>query len=135
MIDQDKTATGKTQGGKPHICEVLEESCENCVFESRRASEEPCVRCSEAYSSQFKSKPRFTEEEVADMAAIQQLFRVTEVGRRGDGALYAGHYNEDCARSTGDPPVFYLPQELLPSLRPGQSIALSDIVDAKKATT
>lgn len=117
---------------KPRICEVLGANCENCAFESRHAGEEPCVRCSEAYSSQFKSKPHFTEEEVADMAAIRRLFRVTEVGRRKDGTLYAGHYNEDCAHSTNDSPVFYLPKELLLSLRPGQSVALEDIIRADR---
>ena len=65
-------------------------------------------------------KPRFTQEEVADAEAIQRLHQTAvEVERYLDGAL--GVRNTSCC-------LFNIRNSLFPSLRPGQSVKLSEIV-------
>ena len=65
-------------------------------------------------------KPRFTQEEVADAEAIQRLHQTAiEVERYLDGEL--GVRNTSCC-------LFNIRNSLFPSLRPGQSVKLSEIV-------
>ena len=65
-------------------------------------------------------KPRFTQEEVGDAEAIQRLHQTAvEVERYLDGAL--GVRNTSCC-------LFNIRNSLFPSLRPGQSVKLSEIV-------
>ena len=65
-------------------------------------------------------KPRFTQEEVGDAEAIQRLHQTAiEVERYLDGEL--GVRNTSCC-------LFNIRNSLFPSLRPGQSVKLSEIV-------
>lgn len=60
-------------------------------------------------------KPRFTEEEVGDAKAVVRVFGRDEVfQRQKDGRLTYGN--------------LYINKEFLPSLRPGQSVKLEDII-------
>lgn len=68
-------------------------------------------------------KPYFTEEEVADARAIVRVLGgdLQALKRTESGELIYG--------------LLRINRELLPSLRPGQFVALSDVIDAKKAPT
>ena len=79
-------------------------------------------------------RPRFTEEEVTVLKALQKA-GVAEIER---AAKYETLKAKSQTVNDGESSHYeqwFLPKGLLPSLRPGQSVALSDIIDAKKAPT
>ena len=111
---------------KPRICEVLEhKNCKGCLHKEKRATEYPCSACSLAYPSRYEPKPHFTEEEVADARNIVKLI---------DGSSNAeierveiGELRLKIPFSVIGTRVIDLDSSLFPSIRPGQSVPISEI--------
>ena len=73
-------------------------------------------------------KPRFTEEEVAVLRALKSA-GVDTIERRTDvGALKAKSttVHDGCGSHYEQ---WFLPKKLIPSLRPGQSVRLEDVLE------
>ena len=127
---------------KPRICEVLgvevEErfKVESCS-ESEFWVEDGALQCKVEFpfswdqdTANFISvlldapdfiirQPRFTEDEVAFLRYIEGGYRGTIVSRTNDGILEM-RFPEDG--------LWALPMRLLPSILPGQSVAIADII-------
>lgn len=65
-------------------------------------------------------KPRFTEEEVADAKALVRILGADGIERTA--------YGGDLRAVVGEVARVVINRDLFPSLRPGQSVALADIV-------
>ena len=152
-----KPATGETPDGKPRICEVLGvEVGERFSIDGYPTDYGPVQVCEDGkirrvisekefpfandgemghkigsnalyyllnHPDRIIRQPHFTEEEVADARAIVRVLGgdLRALKRTESGELIYG--------------LLRINRELLPSLRPGQPVALSDVIDAKKAPT
>ena len=125
---------------KPRICEVLgvevgeEWHYNSQSYHIRRGDERLYVLDNDAWDlvrdaavvqdiierrDNIIRKPRFTEDEVADARALVRILGATQIKRT--------EYGGNLHAAIGDIAEVVVSQDLFPSLRPGQSVALADI--------
>ena len=95
--------------------------CEDCIFDTDSPEVSRCPMSGNPSTWRFIRKPRWTEQEVEDAKAVNRVF-----GRDGAIERYSKAITEPYSNLVFD--QLYINEELFPSLRPGESVALSEII-------
>ena len=115
----DKPLKDWTLGEVQEYCRKTD--CEDCIFDTDAPEVSRCPMAGNPSAWSFIRKPRWTEQEVEDAKAVKRVF-----GR--DGAI------KRCSKALTNPYsnlVFdhlYINEDLFPSLRPGESVKLEEII-------
>jgi len=124
-MDKQKPLKDWTLGELKEHCSIRLGHCDDCLFSQHTCmvSDKDCP-----HEWDLSENPRFTEEEVADARAIVRLFGPnawTHIGKTEDGYPQLEDKDEETEIAIA---YVWLAGDLFPSILPGTSVKLSDIV-------
>lgn len=120
MDKQDKPISEWTLGEIKAEC-AAHEGCQGCSFHGSAFCAEPLSASDCPKNWRLEDKPRFTEEEVI---VLNYICKCCEI----DGTCVLQRHTENILILHGRETEVYLPTDMFPSILPGQSYMLSDIV-------
>lgn len=115
MDKMDKPLSDWTLGEVQELCKSRTQ-CPGCPFDNTTCCEEGVF----PNEWSFVIKPRFTEEEVAVLRHMASV-GIVSIEKKSDTHLYW-----DCNNMGG---VMVVPPNFLPTLRPGQSVRIEDVLE------
>ena len=123
----DKLLKDWTLGEVKEYCASRNGNCaDDCIF-SKKGIGMVCEVAPKPAWWALADKPRWTEQEVEDAKAIRRIMSEYTDIARGEGRCGTRLFltSEDVENYTLDP-------ELFPSLRPGETVTLDDIIGGSK---
>lgn len=120
MDKQEKPLRDWTLGDAKKVCESCDEQCHGCPFTTDAGCRiDGCT----PNLWNLTDRPRFTEDEVADAKVLQRALLADGFERDERGDIFA--MSKSACRTLLDSKMF-------PSIRPGQSVELAEIVGAEE---